>query len=71
MLLDFLWQGAARLRELARQGRVAAEATCDGGCRRHRASVPHGDAVLLARAPWRDASSLEIGAVLWNQAFPK
>jgi hypothetical protein len=26
MLMDFLWQGAARLRGLARQGRVAAEA---------------------------------------------
>ncbi|CRD45440.1 exported hypothetical protein [Stenotrophomonas maltophilia] len=49
ILLDFLWQGAARLRELARQGRVAAEATRDGSCRRHRTSVPQGGAATAGR----------------------
>ncbi|MNU76615.1 hypothetical protein D3C71_661720 [compost metagenome] len=38
--VGFLWQGAARLRDLARQGRVAVETACDGRCRRHPVSLP-------------------------------
>ncbi|MNM77758.1 hypothetical protein D3C81_896250 [compost metagenome] len=38
--VGFLWQGAARLRDLTRQGRVAVETACDGRCRRHPVSLP-------------------------------